>query len=99
MDARHVFADRGNRVSFKMQFEEEGETLKDKTRCANVRADLKICLLQSDCCKIYKRTPRECLRAQDGTVPDECFALRNAFFECKHSLIDGRRRFRGPRGY
>ncbi|XP_011687055.1 PREDICTED: cytochrome c oxidase assembly factor 5 [Wasmannia auropunctata] len=72
-----------------MQFEEKGETLKDKSRCANIRADL----------KQYKRTPRECLRSQDGTVPDECFALRNTFFECKHSIIDGRRRFRGPKGY
>jgi len=35
-----------------MRFEEEGETLKDKSRCANIRADLKICLLESDCCKI-----------------------------------------------
>ncbi|KYN11207.1 Uncharacterized protein C2orf64 like protein [Trachymyrmex cornetzi] len=112
-----------------MRFDEE-ETLKDKSRCANVRADLKMCLLQSDCCKIvseretaityntadqcrynstvfflyicifrYKRTPKECLRSQDGTVPDECFALQRTFFECKHSIIDGRRRFRGPRGY
>lgn len=35
----------------------------------------------------YKRTPRECLGLQDGTVPDECFALRNTFFECKHSIV------------
>ncbi|GAB1861907.1 Cytochrome c oxidase assembly factor 5 [Camponotus japonicus] len=82
-----------------MRFEEEGETLKDKSRCANIRADLKMCLLQSDCCKIYKHTPRECLKLQDGTVPDECFALRNTLFDCKHSIIDGRRRFRGPKGY
>ncbi|KAG5320542.1 COA5 factor, partial [Acromyrmex heyeri] len=97
---QRVFSDCKNRVLFKMmQFEEEGETLKDKSRCANVRADLKMCLLQSDCCKIYKRTPKECLRSQDSTVPDECFALQRTFFECKHSIIDGRRRFRGPRGY
>ncbi|KAL6265490.1 hypothetical protein P5V15_002286 [Pogonomyrmex californicus] len=82
-----------------MQFEEEGETLKDKSRCANIRADLKMCLLESDCCKIYKRTPKECLRIKDGTVPDECFALRQTFFDCKHSIMDGRRRFKGPKGY
>ncbi|XP_020297858.1 cytochrome c oxidase assembly factor 5 [Pseudomyrmex gracilis] len=82
-----------------MQFSEEGEALKDKSRCANIRADLKICLLESDCCKIHKRSPRECLLLQDGTVPQQCYALRNTFFECKHSLIDGRRRFRGPKGY
>jgi len=38
-----------------MRFEEEGETLKDKSRCANIRADLKMCLLQSDCCKIVSK--------------------------------------------
>ncbi|KYM97483.1 Uncharacterized protein C2orf64 like protein [Cyphomyrmex costatus] len=98
-----------------MRYEEEGETLKDKSRCANIRADLKMCLLQSDCCKInliflcmssfttiihlYKRTPKDCLRSYDGTVPDECFALHRTFFDCKHSIIDGKRRFRGPKGY
>lgn len=35
----------------------------------------------------YKHTPRECLRLQDGTVPDECLALRNTFFDCKHSIV------------
>lgn len=38
-----------------MQFEEEGETLKDKSRCANIRADLKMCLLQSNCCIIVSK--------------------------------------------
>ncbi|XP_014479866.1 PREDICTED: cytochrome c oxidase assembly factor 5 [Dinoponera quadriceps] len=81
-----------------MEYVEEGETLKDKSQCASIRAELKMCLLESDCCKIYKRTPRECLKTHDGTVPDKCYALRNTFFECKHSLLDRRRRFRGPKG-
>lgn len=34
-----------------MQYEEEGEKLKDKSACHGVRADLKMCLLESDCCK------------------------------------------------
>lgn len=34
-----------------MHYEEEGEQLKDKSACSGVRADLKMCLLQSDCCK------------------------------------------------
>ncbi|KAG7202987.1 hypothetical protein KM043_010119 [Ampulex compressa] len=82
-----------------MRYEHEGEVLKDKSRCANIRADLKMCLLNSDCCKIHKITPRECLKRHDGTVPNECFALRNTFFECKHSMLDARRRFKGPKGY
>lgn len=30
----------------------DNEQLVDKSPCAGVRADLKMCLLQSDCCKI-----------------------------------------------
>ncbi|XP_003707423.1 cytochrome c oxidase assembly factor 5 [Megachile rotundata] len=77
----------------------EGETLKDKSRCAHLRADLKMCMLETDCCKIQRRTPKECLQSNDPSIPPECWALRQTFFECKHSIIDGRRRFRGPRGY
>ncbi|XP_017885392.1 cytochrome c oxidase assembly factor 5 isoform X1 [Ceratina calcarata] len=80
-----------------MRYEEEGETLKDKSRCAHLRANLKMCLLQTDCCRIQRRTPRECLKSKDPSVPEECYALYVSFFECKHSIIDGRRRFRGPR--
>lgn len=32
----------------------DNEELKDKSACAGVRADLKMCLLQSDCCKIVR---------------------------------------------
>ncbi|CAH2047498.1 unnamed protein product, partial [Iphiclides podalirius] len=71
--------------------------LADKSPCAGVRADLKMCLLNSSCCKEDKKTPRECLK--DGLVPDECFQLRQSFFECKRSLLDNRRRFRGHKGY
>ncbi|KAJ8921689.1 hypothetical protein NQ315_010599 [Exocentrus adspersus] len=82
-----------------MRYEEENEKLKDKSACAGVRADLKMCLLESDCCKIHKKTPRECLRLNDGTVPSQCQVLRNTFFECKRSLLDNRQRFRGHKGY
>ncbi|CAH1373890.1 cytochrome c oxidase assembly factor 5 [Tenebrio molitor] len=82
-----------------MQYTEENEKLSDKSACAGARADLKMCLLESDCCKIHKKTPKECLKAQDGTVPLECYALRNTFFECKRSLLDNRQRFRGRKGY
>lgn len=30
----------------------DNEQLTDKSTCAGVRADLKMCLLESDCCKI-----------------------------------------------
>lgn len=34
-----------------MRYSEENEKLADNTACAGVRADLKMCLLESDCCK------------------------------------------------
>lgn len=34
-----------------LSFSEEGEELADKTPCADLRARLKFCLLDSDCCK------------------------------------------------
>ncbi|KAK9304037.1 hypothetical protein QLX08_004428 [Tetragonisca angustula] len=86
-------------VSYVMaEYEEEVRTLKDKTKCAHLRAKLKMCLLQTDCCKIERRTPKECLKTRHPSVPDECYMLRQSFFDCKHSIIDGRRRFRGPKG-
>ncbi|XP_055599272.1 cytochrome c oxidase assembly factor 5 [Uranotaenia lowii] len=78
---------------------EGNQELADKTACARVRADLKMCLLKSDCCAKDKNLPRDCLYKTDGTVPDECHALRNTFFECKRSLLDNRTRFRGRKGY
>ncbi|KAI5639492.1 hypothetical protein NE865_07992 [Phthorimaea operculella] len=78
-------------------FGPEEVALEDKSPCANIRADLKMCLLESDCCKKQKKTPRECLK--DNVVPDECIQLRQIFFECKRSLLDNRRRFRGHKGY
>nr|CAI5840868.1 unnamed protein product [Callosobruchus analis] len=80
-----------------MRYAEENEKLADKSACAGVRADLKMCLLESDCCKVKKRTPRECLKEND--VPSECQILRNTFFECKRSMLDARQRFRGRKGY
>lgn len=32
-------------------YEYDGERLADNSACAGIRADLKICLLQSDCCR------------------------------------------------
>lgn len=34
-----------------LSFSEEGEQLADKSPCADIRARLKMCLLDSDCCK------------------------------------------------
>ncbi|XP_046670659.1 cytochrome c oxidase assembly factor 5 [Homalodisca vitripennis] len=81
-----------------MRYEDTAE-LEDKTSCSGLRADLKMCLLESDCCRVKKKTPRECLQTKDPDIPDNCLALKNLFFECKRSLLDNRTRFRGRRGY
>lgn len=36
-------------------YENEGEKLEDNTACAGVRADLKMCLLESDCCRKVRK--------------------------------------------
>ncbi|BFZ14820.1 hypothetical protein BsWGS_17859 [Bradybaena similaris] len=81
------------------KYYEDIEDLKKKKKyaCESVRDDLLECLLKSDCCKVKKQTPRECMH--DPTIPDECTRLRVAFFECKRSLLDMRTRFRGRRDY
>ncbi|XP_033252049.1 cytochrome c oxidase assembly factor 5-like [Drosophila miranda] len=76
---------------------EGNEKLADETACAGVRADLKMCLLESDYCRVDRKTPRQCLI--DNNVPPECQVLRNTFYECKRSLLDNRQRFRGRKGY
>lgn len=35
----------------KVQYEYENERLADKSACSGVRADLKLCLLESECCQ------------------------------------------------
>ncbi|XP_060523440.1 cytochrome c oxidase assembly factor 5 [Cylas formicarius] len=79
-----------------MQYLEEGEKLADKRPCAVLRADLKMCLIESDCCKKHRKTPRDCLK--DDSIPDQCKQLRFSFFECKRSILDARTRFRGRKG-
>lgn len=76
---------------------EEGWELADKSPCAGLRADLKICLLESDCCMKERLTPRQCLQQQKA--PQECVHLHEYFIACKKSLIDNRARFRGHKGY
>lgn len=83
----------------RIKLDAQGNVLLDQSPCAGVRADLKTCLLKSDCVKKGEKTPRECLRVDDGSVPTECQALRNLFFECKRSMLDQRVRFRGRKGY
>ena len=70
----------------------------DGTACGIIKENLKYCMNQTTCVKKDRRTPRECLRTHDPSVPSQCHKLAYTFFECKRSLIDNRIRFRGPKG-
>ncbi|XP_064607566.1 cytochrome c oxidase assembly factor 5-like [Liolophura sinensis] len=73
---------------------------KPKVACSGLRDDLKECLLKSDCVRVHGKTPKECLMLKnDPNIPEECYSLRRAFYECKRSLLDMRTRFRGRKGY
>lgn len=81
-----------------MEYQSNDEVKRDTSKCAHLRTKLKLCLLETECCRVHKITPRECIRQRHPSVPQDCYALWNTFFECKHSILDGRRRFRGLKG-
>ncbi|KAK3599979.1 hypothetical protein CHS0354_012632 [Potamilus streckersoni] len=77
----------------------EGEKKPRKRACDGLRTRLKECLILSDCVQKDDKTPKECLNLKnDPSVPHECLLLRNAFYDCKRSIIDMRARFRGRKG-
>ena len=80
-------------------FIEEEDTEQIRRPCDALRIDLKDCLVESDCCKKLGLTPKDCLVSKDpavvAAIPPQCYQLRQAFFECKRSLLDMRARFRG----
>jgi len=81
------------------QFYDDTVQKEDTRPCAGLREELKFCLLESDCVKKLNKTPKECLRVNDGSVDKDCVVLRQTFFECKRALLDNRQRFRGKKGY
>ncbi|KAH9513487.1 Dephospho-CoA kinase (Dephosphocoenzyme A kinase) (COAE) [Bulinus truncatus] len=79
-------------------YEDIEETKKKKKHaCEDLRDDLLECLSNTDCVRKDRKTPRECMH--DASIPNHCNMLRNAFFECKRSLLDMRTRFRGRKYY
>ncbi|RWS03579.1 cytochrome c oxidase assembly factor 5-like protein [Dinothrombium tinctorium] len=67
-----------------------------KPSCENVRTEFKQCVLESDCVRVNKKHPNDCVLQHD--VPESCQNLRTLMFECKRSLLDNRARFRGRKG-
>ncbi|KAJ1978291.1 Dephospho-CoA kinase (Dephosphocoenzyme A kinase) (COAE) [Dimargaris cristalligena] len=71
------------------------------TTCQAIRESMIECILKTDCVRIQKHTVKECLQKPEltQTLPEDCQAIRRSFVECKRSLLDMRRRFRGPKAH
>ncbi|EJD53837.1 hypothetical protein AURDEDRAFT_52741 [Auricularia subglabra TFB-10046 SS5] len=63
--------------------------------CEPILNALKQCLLLSDCVQKDGRLPSDCLKNHSNELPEECQLLRLSMFECKRSMLDMRKRFRG----
>eukprot|EP00451_Oxyrrhis_marina_P013845 CAMPEP_0204320836 /NCGR_PEP_ID=MMETSP0469-20131031/7844_1 /ASSEMBLY_ACC=CAM_ASM_000384 /TAXON_ID=2969 /ORGANISM="Oxyrrhis marina" /LENGTH=118 /DNA_ID=CAMNT_0051302101 /DNA_START=19 /DNA_END=375 /DNA_ORIENTATION=- len=75
---------------------EGSEYRKASNSCSAVRNDLTICFKESKCFKEAKRTFDECLHSNDPNfVGEDCLILRNAYSQCRRSLLNPNLRFRG----
>ncbi|KAG9288299.1 hypothetical protein G9A89_021330 [Geosiphon pyriformis] len=63
--------------------------------CKEIRQALVECLLESECVRLNRITPKECLQPENAHLISECQAIRRSLFECKRSQLDMRTRFRG----
>ncbi|XP_074596068.1 cytochrome c oxidase assembly factor 5 [Brevipalpus obovatus] len=68
-----------------------------KRACEHIRREFKECILNSDCVNKHNYHPNECLKKHKDLLPEECVRLNTALYECKRSMYDTRRRFRGRR--
>ncbi|KAI8873216.1 hypothetical protein GQ42DRAFT_118259 [Ramicandelaber brevisporus] len=67
--------------------------------CDKLRDELADCVLASPCVLEAGHTTGKCITDRElrETLPEKCQLLVRSFYECKRSLLDMRRRFRGPR--
>ncbi|TPX68934.1 hypothetical protein SpCBS45565_g02816 [Spizellomyces sp. 'palustris'] len=68
--------------------------------CDHFYKALLTCLLKSPCVVEQRNTPRECLNPKydENSVSPECRLAQRAYVECKTSIMNPRKRFRGPYG-
>ncbi|KAI3614665.1 hypothetical protein CBS9595_003936 [Malassezia furfur] len=66
--------------------------------CDQLREDLAKCLQASDCVQVHGHTGKECLTDHRAELPIECQQAYKGFVQCKRSLWDMRKRFRGIPG-
>lgn len=63
-----------------------------------MREELAECLKRSDCMRVHGHSGKECLTEHLDTLPAECQQAYRGFVDCKRSLWDMRKRFRGIPG-
>lgn len=66
--------------------------------CKHFYKDLADCLVQSDCVKIERRTPKECLDPKYDSVPQSCRLAQRAWAECRVRILNPRMRLRPAYG-
>uniref|UniRef100_A0A0N5ARW9 Cytochrome c oxidase assembly factor 5 n=1 Tax=Syphacia muris TaxID=451379 RepID=A0A0N5ARW9_9BILA len=64
-----------------------------KIACEELRQQLKSCIKESECVRQQHRRAADCVKANDGTVPQQCFVLIDVFSACKRSMFKGRAPF------
>jgi cytochrome c oxidase assembly factor 5 len=55
--------------------------------CDPLLAELKSCLIASDCVLKQNRLPSDCLKNHNDELPTECQNLRAALFNCKRAKV------------
>ena len=66
-------------------------------KCNEAALSLLVCMEKTDCVANKKRGLEECMK--DPIESDSCVAVRNAYYNCKHSQLNMRTRIRGVRQY
>ena len=66
-------------------------------KCNEAALSLLVCMEKTECVTKKKRSVEECMK--DPIEADPCLAVRNAYYNCKHSALNMRTRIRGVRQY
>ena len=66
-------------------------------KCNEAALSLLVCMEKTECVMKKKKSLEECMK---NTIDsDPCLAVRNAYYNCKHSQLNMRTRIRGVRQY
>ena len=66
-------------------------------KCSEAALSLLVCMEKTECVMKKKKSLEQCMKDPDESDP--CLAMRNAYYNCKHSQLNMRTRIRGVRQY